>query len=142
MPDGQAARAIDHEPVPGEADLAADRALNVRPPVCAYGREFPGEHAREDRSCGPAQARSVRRSLDANDPLVELNLVAEVGSADDSARSFAGERIKGVDTPNAADLAADIDAGPGEDRGRRRRRRAKIGGDRRPGEGNGARRRK
>jgi hypothetical protein len=98
---------------------------------------------------GIAQTRPVYRAFEADHKLVDLQVVADMGATNDPVRrtaecggeSKAAKRIKSSvvqisAAPGIANLTAEINAGPSEDR-KWRRGRGKVGREGRSGESDG-----
>ena len=119
-----AARRVEQCPVECDAETAANRSLhgNLRVVEHAAGAEVS------------ADARSLDIAFQPGDELVELEIIADMGAADDAVRGEVGaeaERKDGerVGAPSIADLAAEVEAGPGKEwNGRSVDRRRLAGG--------------
>src|SRR5208283_4916031 len=144
--EGNAAGGIDEGAIPGDTGAAANRPLNIGSRLSSYSRAV-----REERRGGVPQAGAIDRTFEANHKLVELVVIPDMAAADHTARIAAegccdkgicreegiipGEVVVAAG-PGVANLTANINAGPCEDRRRRqidRRRsaRGKIGRQRR-----------
>ena len=146
--EGDAAGGVDQHSVPGVADAAPDRTLDVGVGVEGCADEAKRAAKRKNGAGdGLAEARAVDVAFEADNELGQLQVIADVSAADDATAVIADAveqaeavaEVSVLGAPRITDLGADIDAGPGEDRNRRhidrrRRRRAEIGRQRRRGQ--------